>query len=49
LLQLATLRIMVRSGVRPSYETEFAAIKAVAAKLAIGSAETRTRGGRRAP
>jgi transposase len=26
--------------VRPNYETEFAAIKAVAAKLAIGSAET---------
>jgi transposase len=38
--ELRQRAVRMVAEVRPNYETEFAAIKAVAAKLAIGSAES---------
>jgi transposase len=39
-LELRERAVRMVAEVRPGYETEFAAIKAVAAKLGIGSAES---------
>jgi transposase len=39
-LELRQRAVRMVAEVRPNYETEFAAIKAVAAKLGIGSAES---------